>query len=690
MLTVQDTVYLSIETPLGKDELVLKRFAGVEALSMPFAFDLSMISKKSDLDFDAVVGQEATVTIAIDEQMRCFNGIIGEFVQGHTDYMQESGITSYTAKLYPKLWQLKFTKDCRIFQNQTTMDIVTQILQENGVNSFEDRTQNRGKAVREYCVQFNESCFDFVSRLMEEEGIFYFFEHNQGEHKLIMADNVQAYQPCPGAEDSELEMAKTDVDFLNKITHCFVKQSVISKQHDIADFNYETPSTQLFSTLAGKGNEGKVYGYPGLFQDQGEGEEDVKIGMEGDEWPQKHVQGASTIPFFLPGFTTNISGLSREDANKQYTLFEVKHVAELDQRQKDALYENSFVGFDASVIFRPTRRTYKPLISGTQTAFVTGKGGEEIWTDKYGRIKVQFHWDREGKRDEMSSCWVRVAQGWASNNWGVLFTPRIGQEVVVSFVNGDPDRPLVTGCVYNADSLPPYLPDEPTKSTIKTDSSLGGGGYNEIRFEDLKGSEEIYIQAEKDKNVWVKDSRKTDIDCFETLTVGKDRKIDVKGNETHTVDLERSVTVTGNESHTNAANLTHDVTGDESHTNAATLTHDVTGDESHTNAANFTHAVTGDYTLTVDGNLAITVTGDITINGNSVALKTKATTSLESGAETTIKAGADIEMEGVNINSKASADLKGEGAMIKMDSSGMADYIASGVTTVKGATVKVN
>lgn len=690
MLAVQDPVYLSIETPLGKDELVLKRLVGTETLSAPFAFELSMISEKSDLDFDAIVGQETTVVIAFDDQKRCFNGIIGEFVQGHTDYVQESEFTTYTAKLYPKLWQLKLTKDCRIFQNQTKMDIVTQVLQENGVSSFEDRTQSRGKAVREFCVQFNESCFDFVSRLMEEEGIFYFFEHSRGDHKLIMADSVQAYQSCPNAEDTELEMAKTDVHFLNKITQCFVKQSVISKKHDIADFNYEMPSTQLFSTLEGKGKEGKVYEYPGLFQDQAEGEEDVAICMQADEWPQKHVQGASTIPFFVPGFTTNVSGLLREDANKKYTLFEVKHLAELGKDKKNALYENTFVGFDANVIFRPARRTRKPLISGTQTAFVTGKQGEEIWTDEYGRIKVQFHWDREGKRDETSSCWVRVAQSWASNNWGILFTPRIGQEVVISFINGDPDRPLVTGCVYNADSMPPYLPDEPTKSTIKTNSSLGGEGYNEIRFEDLKGSEEVYIQAEKDQNELVKDSRTTDILAFDTLTVGKDRVTEVKGDELRTnqqnhtqlIVQNRTTTIQGDEVHTNNQNLTHTVDQERSVT--------VTGDESHTNAANFTHAVTGDYALTIEGNLAINVTGDITINGKSVDLKTQTTTNLESGTATTIKAGTDVNVEGVNINSKAAANLKGSGGMINMQAAGVANYIATGTTTVTGSVVKVN
>ncbi len=689
MQVTQDKIYLSIETPLGKDELVLKRFSGSEYLSEPFAFDLSMISEKSDLDFDAVVGQAATVVIDFDGQKRHFNGIIGEFTQGHTDFVQDSDVTTYTAKLYPKLWQLKFTMDCRHFQNLSTMDIITQVLQENGVTSFEDRTKSRGKAIRIYCVQFNESCFDFVSRLMEEEGIFYFFEHTSGEHKLIMADDIGAYQPCQYAEESELEMSQTDVHFLNSITHCFVKQSVISKQHDSADFNYELPAV-LFSTVKGKENEGKVYEYPGLFQSQGEGEGDVKVFREGSEWPQKHVQGASTIPYFAPGFSTNISGLLREDANKQYTFYEVSHLAEVGKGSKNTLYKNTFTGFDSSIIFRPMRKTRKVLISGTQTAYVTGKAGEEIWTDKYGRIKVQFHWDREGKRDEKSSCWIRVAQSWASNNWGVLFTPRIGQEVVVSYVNGDPDRPLVTGCVYNADSLPPYLPGEPTKSTIKTDSSLGGGGYNEIRFEDLKGSEEIYIQAEKDQNELVKDSRTTDILAFDTLTVGKDRVTEVKGDEFRTVRQNftglivqnSTTTIQGDQIHTNNQNLTHTVDQTRSVT--------VTGDESHTNAANFTHAVAGDYTLTIDGNLSITVAGDVVVNGKSLAVTTQTTTSLESGAETTIKAGADISMEGVNISSKASATLKGQASMIDMNSSGAANYTASGVTTITGAVVKVN
>ncbi len=648
MLATQDKVYLSIDTPLGEDTLVLKQFSGYERISKPFFFDLVMTSKKCDLDFDAIVGKNATVTIDIGGVTRYFSGIIGEFTQGFTDYLEDTEMTVYTAKLYPKFWQLKYTKDCRIFQKLSTIDIITKVLEENGVSNFEFKTsQSRGEAVRNYCVQYNESCFDFISRLLEEEGIFYFFEHTQGDHKIIFADDPKAHTPCPDAEQAELEMSKTDIHFLNKITKCYVRQNVISKEHSIQDYNYKTPSTNLECPLGGRGNAGEIYEYPGIHKDLGEGGEDVRIYLEGDEWPQKSVYGSSTIPYFVSGFTSEFEGLQREDANKKYILFQVKHLAKLKTNGK-CIYHNDFVAFDADIPYRPPRTTLKPLISGSQTAFVTGKQGEEIYTDEYGHIKVQFHWDREGKKDEGSSCWIRVAQGWASNNWGILFTPRIGQEVVVSYVNGDPDRPLVTGCVYNAEHMPPYLPDEPTKSTIKTDSSKGNDGYNELRFEDLKMKEQIYRRAETDDDTWV-------VWGTYTTTIERgDRRVHIKGvggarrgdgNDLLNIDdgFRKEVLLNGDY-------ITEMTKGDRKHTiitgneirtiETGNRTIELqSGDELHKITGNVTREVTGDYTVEIGGNLTINVVGNIVINGQTFSLTTKDTTRSESGTSTDIVSG---------------------------------------------------
>lgn len=280
---------------------------------------------------------------------------------------------------------------------------------------------------------------------------------------------------------------------------------------------------------------------------------------------------------FVAGHKFELKDHYRADVNQKYVLKAVSHAATQES------YTNSFTAFAADVAFRPPRVTAKPRISGTQTAIVVGKAGEEIWTDKYGRVKVQFHWDQLGNNDENSSCWIRVDYGWAGKQWGGIFLPRIGQEVVVSYLDGDPDRPLITGAVYNNEQLVPYtLPDEQTKSTIKTNSSKGGNGFNEIRFEDKKDSEELYFHAQKDQNIVVKN----------------DRTKSVKRNETNTIEGTRESTITG--------------------------------DETNTNKANFNQKVTGNYELKVTGNLTIDVTGQVMI-------KSAAGTNVESSAITVIK-----------------------------------------------------
>jgi type VI secretion system secreted protein VgrG len=303
-------------------------------------------------------------------------------------------------------------------------------------------------------------------------------------------------------------------------------------------------------------------------------------------------------------------------------------------------YTNSFEAVPSSLVFRPQRTTPRPVIHGLQTATVVGKAGEEIWTDKYGRVIVQFHWDQLGKNDEKSSCWIRVAQGWAGKQWGALFIPRVGQEVIISFLEGNPDRPLITGCVYNAAQTVPYtLPSEQTKSTLRSNSSKGGAGYNEIRFEDKKDSEELYVHAEKDMNVLVLND--------ETLTVDKgNRKIQVNaGNETHDVKGTRGVTVSGN--------------------------------ETHTNQKDYSQTVTGNFSLKVSGNLTIDVTGSISVKAGT-SLTNQAGTSLENKAGTSLenKAGTTMTNDaGVSLTNKASASQTVDGG---------------GLLTVKGGLVKIN
>jgi type VI secretion system secreted protein VgrG len=362
---------------------------------------------------------------------------------------------------------------------------------------------------------------------------------------------------------------------------------------------------------------------------------------------------------FHAGAKFTLANHYRSDANASYVLSSLSQTGDQDQ------YSNSFEAFPCDTVFHPPRLTPKPKVIGSQTALVVGKSGEEIWTDEYGRIKVKFYWDQSSATDETSSCWIRVAQGWAGKAWGSIFIPRIGQEVVVSFLDGNPDRPLVTGCVFNAQQTVPYtLPDEQTKSTVKTNSSKGGSGFNELRFEDKAGSEEIFIQAQKDMNVTVLNNLTTTVTNARTTTVSQkddslvvdqgNRSIKVNtGNETHAVQGKRDLTITGN--------------------------------ETHTNSADFTQNVSGNFTLKVSGNLSIQASGSVSIqsgtsfdNKAGTALTNKAGTSLtnDAGTSLTNKAGTSMDNEAqVSITSKANASH---------------DVESSGILTLKGSLVKIN
>ncbi len=676
---------ISISTPLGADKLLLRSFHGEERISGLFHISLEMQSEEKSLDFSKIVGKGATVKAELaDGTYRYIHGIVGRFVQAGSD----ARFTTYYAELHPWLWLLTMNVDCRIYQNKSVIDIVTGLFTELGFTDFKNSTTGTYSPM-EYCVQYNESAFAFVSRLLEANGIFYFFAHEDGRHTLVLGDDASAFADCAGA---------ATVDYgtygnwrqQNVVSSCTVEEAVIPGKVAVDDFGFEAPSTDLMgstdSTAAADGGKRRIYEYPGGFTKKDAAEGLAKLRMEEHEAPRKVLRGQSFCPAFVPGGKTTLQKHYRDDANTAYVLARVSHSATLET------YTNAFEAFPADVVHRPARTTRKPVIPGTQTAIVVGKSGEEIWTDKYGRVKVQFHWDQKGTKDENSSCWIRVAHGWAGKGWGQMFLPRIGQEVVVSFLDGDPDRPLVTGSVYNAEQTVPYdLPNEQTKSTIKSNVSKGGGGFNEFRFEDKKDAEEVFLQAERDYNRVVKNN--------ETVKVGFEKKSD--GNQTIDVYKNRTVTVEeGDQSlQVKKGNRTIKVdTGDESHTVAGTRSVTVTKAETHTNEDAFDQKVTKDYTLKVDGNLLIEVMGTVTI-------KSTQDMTLDSKAKLTVKTLADLALEGMNISSKATAELKNEGlnvtnkagvnlnnegTMVTSKASAMHNVEAGGILTAKGSLVKIN
>ncbi len=682
MAYAQEALQFKVTTPLGVDKLLLRSFHGEEQLSGLFRFVLEMRSEELAVDFSQVVGKGATVAIALaDGSTRYVHGLVSRFYQAGSD----PRFAVYHAELVPWLWMLTLSADSRIWQNKSVPDIVTGLFTELGFTDYRNSLTGTYDA-REYCVQYQETAFEFVSRLLEDEGIYYYFEHEDGKHTLVLADDSTAAADCPGAATVDYGTYEEWVQQA-VVTRCELEERVISGKYAMDDFNFETPSTDLTasvdSTVAADGGKRRVYEYPGGFLQKDKGEARAKKRIEAAEQPAKVLRGDASTPAFTAGTKFTLQKHYRDDVNAAYVLSRVSHAGGPEG------YSNSFEAFPAAVPFRPPRLTRRPVIPGTQTALVVGKAGEEIWTDKYGRIKVQFHWDQLGKKDENSSCWIRVAHGWAGKAWGAIHLPRIGQEVVVSFLEGDPDRPLVTGSVYNAEQTPPYtLPTDQTKSTVKSNSSKGGGGSNELRFEDKKDSEEVYLHAQKDMNVLVEHDRKTEIKNDETVIVKMNRAMTIQeGNESLTVSKgNRTVKV---------------ATGTETHEVKGTRTVKVTGNESHTDEADFTQNVTGNYVLKVTGNLTIDVTGSVVFKGaKDVALEAGTTLAAEAGTSLTNKAGTELTNQagtaltnkaGTEMNNKASVAMTNDGGVSLTNKASASQTVdGGGMLTVKGGLVKIN
>lgn len=534
---------IQISTPLGEDELLLRDLTGVEAISQPFHFRLNLLSINASIDYKKMIGQKVTMTILLDEEKkRYISGHVSTFSQGRSD----ERFTFYEAEVVPWLWFLSRTADCRIFQNKSVPDIIKQIFSDLGFNDHKFSLQGSYQPLV-YCVQYRESDFNFVSRLMEQYGIFYYFEHEKDKHTLVLADAPSAYKPCPHQESALYDFTASTIEREDVITNWEVIQELRPGKYALTDYNFETPHTDLAAnvpttTKVGGNDKFEIYDYPGDYTKKADGDHLVKLRMEEEETPHQTVHGAGHCRAFSTGYRFDLREHTRRDQNKAWLLTEIQHSGTVGDaystEESGAVqrehYSNRFMCIPASVPFRPPRHTPKPFVQGPHTAVVVGPKGEEIYTDKYGRVKVQFFWDREGKKDENSSCWVRVSQPWAGKNWGSIWNPRIGQEVIVEFLEGDPDRPIITGRVYNADQTVPYkLPDKQTVSTFKSRSSKNGGekNYNELRFEDNKGKEQVFLQAERDMDVRVKKESREYIGQSFHLIVDKDQKEKVAGNK---------------------------------------------------------------------------------------------------------------------------------------------------------------
>jgi type VI secretion system secreted protein VgrG len=570
MTLTQATREITIETPLGKDALLLRSFRGQESLSQLFEFELDLASENPSIAYDNIIGQNITIAITLaDGSERYWNGFVSRFVQMHRDNVA----AAYRATMVPWLWFLSQTSDCRIFQNKKVPDLVKAIFQEYGYTDFSFQLYGEF-APRDYCVQYRESDLNFISRLLEEEGIFYFFEHAKGKHTLVLGNDPSAIKPCPSQTKVRCKGGVGGWRDDDVISEWFQEREYRPGIYTSTDYNFETPTTSLLSTAKGK-TKWELYDFPGEFAKRGDGDRVVRTRLEESEMPQLIARGRSDCRAFSVGSKFSLTEHFREDLNQDYVITGLRHSGRHDigytsgeNSPGGPVYENSFECVPASTPIRPPRVTPVPVVQGCHTAVVVGPSGEEIYTDKYGRVKVQFHWDREGKKNESSSCWVRVSYPTAGKAWGAIQIPRIGQEVIVDFIEGDPDRPIITGRTYNSGQMPPWdLPGKRMVSGFKSNSTMGGGGYNELAFDDTKGNELIRVHGQHDMETTIEhderrhviNNRTKNIDANETTTIGVNRTEKVGANEQITIGANRTEKVGANESITVSLTRTRNV-----------------------------------------------------------------------------------------------------------------------------------
>jgi len=700
----QDNKYLKIGTSLGDNEVLLTDFRGTEGISIPFRFNLQLISKNTSIDFKQIIGTNTTISIEqISGEIRYFNGIISSFSQSGDGAFEESegtSMCSYSATVVPWFWLLTRTADIRIFQNQTVPEIIEQIFGEHQMLDFDISDIVATHEKRVYCVQYRETDFNFISRLLEEEGIYYFFKHENGKHTMMLADSPEGHKPCPFRDIAEYGISKiaaaTGAPVIRSLN---ISQEIRSGKYTLKDYNFEVPNTNLLVEIEGSTGGGpgerEIYDYPGEYSKRDVGDTIAEWRMQEEEAQIIHITGTSRIDSFTSGYCFTLQEFHRSEMNdKEYALVTVTHSATCNylagaNNTADA-YENSFVCIpkDAAAPFRPPRITPKPVVEGVQTAIVVGKSGEEIYTDEHARVKVQFHWDREGKRDENSSCWIRVSQIFAGANWGAMFIPRIGQEVIVDFVEGDPDRPIIVGRVYHGLNKPPYpLPADKTKSTIKTNSSKGGDGFNEIRFEDKKGEEQLFFHAEKDLDIRVKDTRKEYIGNECHLTVEQDQFEQNEANKNKIIGGDLIERIDGNMDQTLAGSQTISISGGDDLTVSGDVKHKFGGDNNLAVAGNDKKSAGKTVSLKAGADIMQKAAMKFAIeSGTDLHIKAGTTLVIEAGKQISLKVGsnfvdigpAGITVKGTTVNVDGSAMVGIKGGILNLNSGGGGGSAASG------------
>jgi type VI secretion system secreted protein VgrG len=597
---------MEIQTPLGDDVLLFHRLHAREELSRSSDFQLELLSaQKEPINFDEILGKNVTVRVKLqDDSIRHFNGFVTRFAAGG----RMGRYLRFTATVSPWAWFMTRTADCRIFQDKTVREILEEVFADHPMADFKFELMESYEKWT-YCVQYRETDFNFVSRLMEHEGIYYYYRHIDGAHTMVLTDSIDKHEPFPGYDCIKFirpqELVRPEIEHISSWDFAREVQPGVFA---LDDYDFERPAVDLRLNRPVPRkytpSDYEWFEYPGFFTKKKHGEQLAQV--RGEEFGSQFERGfgESNARGIHVGSVFQLENYSRDDQNCKHLVVSTEH--DLEYSDYEAMPEPSgsdyrckFVAMTTAQQFRPKRLTPKPFVQGPQTAVVVGPSGEEIYTDKYGRVKVQFHWDSRGKNDEQSSCWIRVSHPWAGKGWGSVATPRIGQEVIVDFLEGDPDQPIITGRVYNADNQPPFgFPAGAVISGIKSDTHKGAG-YNEMSFDDTAGTEKITIHGQYDMNTTVEHDQTSTVHNCRTDVVDVDDSESVGNNQTWSVGVNRDATIGSNETLTVGANRTVTV--------GANQTTSIGGNESLSVGAAKTETIAIAKALTIGAGYQVTV-----------------------------------------------------------------------------------
>ena len=745
---------ISISTPLGEDELLLKSIRGTERLGELFSYEALLYSEDNNIDYKKILGKEVTVTInssVTDGGTRYIHGIVRSF--GRTG---STGIlTNYTAIIVPKLWLTTLTVDCRIFQKKSAKTIVSDLVKTDaGISDFKDSASDSGDAERPYTVQFRETDFAFVSRLLEEEGIYYHFEHAEGKHTIVLCDAPGSHSDAPSADKVSFHNNRI-LRSEHGILTWDLGNEVLPGNYVLADYNYQTPATVLRSNATeARGHaadDAEIFDYPGFYLESAEGDKRAKNRLGAHQSLHSTYHGTTTAITLATGLTFTLEDHPLDALNQKYLVVENEIFAQNApftgaEPPDDEVFESRLVAIPATQRYIHPRSTPAPDLRGIHSAVVTGAEGDEIHTDKYGCVKVRFHWDRDDdKKGEDSTVYLRTVQMWTGSNWGTVFIPRVGQEVVVQFLDGCPDRPVITGCLYNEANMPPYeLPEHKTRSTIKTRSTPEGEQYNEIRFEDKKDEEQLFIHAAKehdtivahDQSNWVGNDRREFIvhdhehvtrsnhvehiggnhhviigagadatksdtgEDVDAIDEGGGQHIEIIGPHATEIGGTSSTTVEDDVSEKYNKNHATEVT-EQRYLKAKEIILEAEENITFRIGDKTTIAMTADgVQIKTQGDVAIETDGDISSKATgNIAQKATGDHKSEATGNMELKGTAGLKAESTaNVEVKATAQLKlagtagfeAKGATAKVAGDGMAEISGGGMCTVKGGIVMIN